>query len=96
MIRYAKRVDGNQKTIVRGLRQIGASVAITSGLGFGFPDLVVGYRGINYFFEIKNENKPPSGRKLTPDQCIFRAEWRGQYHVILNLDEAIAIITRGR
>ena len=95
MNRYAKRVDSNQSKIVAILRQIGASVVITSGLGFGFPDLIVGYRGINYFFEIKDEDKPPSKRKLTPDQCIFRAEWQNQYHVILNADEAIAIITRG-
>src|SRR5688572_22293101 len=42
----AKRVDGNQNIIVKALRNQGASVAITSALGQGFPDIVVGAKGL--------------------------------------------------
>jgi len=45
--------DSNQKQIVRTLRSVGASVAITAKVGNGFPDLVVGYRGEDRQLEVK-------------------------------------------
>ena len=48
-----------------------------------FLDIVVGYNGINYLFEIKNPDYPPSARKLTPDEKIFHDEWCGQADIIL-------------
>lgn len=41
MKRRAARVDANQTKVVEHLRKAGLSVAITSALGNGFPDLVV-------------------------------------------------------
>ena len=37
-----KRTDENQIEIVKTLRQTGISVAVTSNLGDGFPDIVTG------------------------------------------------------
>ena len=89
----AKRVDANQPEIVAALRAIGCSVADTSGAGEGFPDIVVGYRGINYLLEIKDGSKPPSQRVLTPAQKDFHRDWRGQVAIAKDSDEAIKIVT---
>ena len=82
------RTDSNQKIIVEALRKVGASVSITSNLGGGFPDLVVGYRGKSFLFEVKSKKG-----KLTPDQREFFDGWRGEVYVIRNEIEAIMIIT---
>lgn len=91
----AAKTDDNQKLIVDGLRKAGISVAITSSMGAGFPDIVCGHMRRNYLFEVKDGNKPPSQRKLTDDQVKFHDEWRGQINVITCLDEALDIIFRG-
>ena len=91
-MRRAGRTDGNQQQLVKELRDIGCSVAVTSMLGKGFPDIVVGYRGKNYLIEIKDPDKPPSQRKLTPDEVKFQESWRGQYAVIHNLDEFMGLL----
>jgi len=90
----AKKTDDNQSKIVKALRQIGASVFTTHSIGKGFPDIVVGYRSINYLIEIKDGSKPPSRRKLTPDEEIFHRTWSGKVHVVNDENEAIKIITQ--
>lgn len=87
-----KRVDRNQSEIVDALRSIGATVAITSALGKGFPDLVAGYRGKNYLIEVKDWQKRPSERRLTPDEAEWHQSWRGQVCVIETKDEAISLV----
>lgn len=77
MRRRAARVDANQPSIVEALRAAGVRVAITSSLGDGFPD-VVAYRpatGLLRMLEIKDGAKPPSQRKLTPDEEEFAREF---------------------
>lgn len=91
-MRRAARVDANQNEIVQALRDIGASVAITSMLGSGFPDIVVGYRGRNYLFEIKDGSKPPSERKLTEAEQEFHDLWRGTVFVAKDVNEALVEI----
>jgi len=94
MARQFGRTDANQTEIVKDLRRsnLAASVAITSSLGNGFCDIVVGFRGRNYLIEIKDENKPPSKRKLTEPEKEFHDAWRGQIDVAKNLDEVLVII----
>lgn len=92
MVSRARRVDDNQGELVAALRAIGCSVCDLSGVGCGVNDLLVGFRGRNVLIEVKDGAKPPSARKLTPAQVIFRAEWRGQYAVATTVDEAIAIV----
>ena len=87
-----KRVDGNQAEIVGALRDIGASVHPLHMVGRGFPDVCVGFRGRNYLLEIKDGNKPPSRRKLTPDEKKWHQTWNGQVTIVKNIDEALATI----
>lgn len=84
--------DRNQDKIVGALRKVGASVAITSGLGRGFPDLVVGYRTRNILIEVKDGTAPPSKRRLTPDQQEWHDAWRGQVCVVESPEEALRAI----
>lgn len=76
------RVDDNQKSVVRFLRDKGVSVAITSGMGKGFPDLVCGYKGKNILLELKDGAKPLSAQALTPEQRIWHYAWKGQIAVV--------------
>lgn len=92
MKRRAARVDANQGDVVDALRAIGCSVALTHAAGGGFPDLVVGVDGINLLIEVKDGKKPPSERKLTKDQVLFHAQWRGQIAVVKNVAEALQLI----
>jgi hypothetical protein len=67
------RVDANQAHVVRTLRAAGVRVFVTSHVGNGFVD-VVAYRpatGLLRLIEVKDGNKPPSGRKLTEAEEAF-------------------------
>ena len=89
MPRQRAKVDGNQKEIVEFLRANGVSVAITSQLGKGFPDLVCGYRYMTFLLEIKDGSLVPSKQKLTPDEKAFLDSWRGHYAIVTNAGEAL-------
>lgn len=83
------RTDSNQAAIVAALRGVGARVALTHVVGYGFPDLLVGFRGINYLLEIKNID----GRnRLTPAEVIWLEHWRGQVAIVRSPDEALRVI----
>jgi hypothetical protein len=83
----AKRTDSNQAVIVKALRQFGASVKDIHTIGGSF-DILVGYFGKDYKFEIKS----PGGR-LTKDEVEFHKSWRGSpVYVIHTFEEAIEII----
>lgn len=84
-MRLRAKVDDNQKVIVEALRKAGRAVAITSTVGNGFPDLVVGFGGKNFLLEIKKTSKS----KLTPDQLEFISFWRGQWARVETVEEAI-------
>jgi len=88
------RVDDNQKAIVKFLREHGVTVAVTSGMGKGFPDLVCGYKGKNILLELKDGNKPLSQQALTPEQRIWHFEWKGQIDVVNNADMAWELIKK--
>ena len=95
--RTAARTDGNQKEVVAELRKRGCVVAHTHMVGKGFPDIVVGYNGRNYLFEIKDPAKPPSKRRLTKDEEEWFAIWlqEGQVAVIETADQAMEIMRLG-
>ena len=82
------RTDDNQGAIVDALRAIGASVAITSQVGDGFPDLVVASFGEHFLMEVK----VPGGR-LTPAQVDFYRGWAGPVYIVETEAEAIAVVT---
>ena len=92
MARRAAKVDANQKIVVKALRSAGATVQHLHAVGAGCPDLLVGFRGINYLIEVKDGKKPPSARKLTDDQVIWHRDWRGNAHVVKSVTEALAVL----
>ena len=88
----ARKIDGNQNDIVKMLRKIGCSVAITSMIGKGFPDFVCGFRGKNFLFELKDGNKSASRKKLTKDEILFCTTWAGQINTVESFEEILKII----
>ena len=91
-MRRAARTDDNQQQIVKQLRQLGCSVAITSMIGKGFPDLVIGYKNKNFLVELKDGSKPKSQKGLTMDEAKFFTAWKGQCDKCESLEEVCRII----
>lgn len=91
-MRRAAKVDDNQGEIVAALRRVGCSVQSLAGVGRGFPDLAVGFRGRNFFLEVKDGSKPPRKRRLTPDEEAFHAQWRGHAAVVETVEDALKVV----
>lgn len=88
-----RKADANQSRLVSQIRKIpGATVRHTHTVGDGFTDIVVGFRGLNYLFEIKDPDKPLSQRKLTDDEEQFFKEWTGQADVVETIDDVLKIL----
>ena len=91
-MRQANRVDRNQGEIVETLRACGAYVRVVT-MGDGIPDLLVGYNGYTLLLEVKDGNKPPSARELTPAEAKFFKEWTGGMIAVVNsVEEALDIL----
>lgn len=91
-MRRAAKVDANQALIVGALRACGAAVQSLAAVGKGCPDLLVGFKGRNLLMEVKDGRKPPSDRKLTPDQIEWHTAWAGQVVVVENVEQALAAL----
>jgi len=92
-MRRAAKIDDNQKQVVEALRKIpGVSIALTAAVGKGVPDFVVGYKGVNYWIELKDGDKPPSQRKLTEHEEAWHSKWTGQVSICNNLDDVLNVI----
>ena len=63
-------------------------------LGKGAPDILVGFHGENFIFEIKDPDKPPSHRKLTGDEEKWHEKWRGQINTVLYVYDIVEIIKK--
>jgi hypothetical protein len=94
-MRLRGRVDRNQQEIADSLRRAGCSVCVTSNLGVGVADLLAGYRGKNFLFEIKDGTLSPSRRKLTEKERQWHDGWKGQVSVIYSVEDALRIIELG-
>ncbi|SLN74848.1 hypothetical protein ROJ8625_04112 [Roseivivax jejudonensis] len=92
MPRWAAKADANQGEIVAELRARGVTVLYLHRVGMGCPDIACGYKSRNFFFEIKDGNKPPSARRLTDMESLWHVEWNGQVDVIHSAEEALAIM----
>lgn len=88
-MRGGGKPDANQGPIVVALRKAGYSVAITSGVSFGFPDLIVGRCQRNLLMEVKTK-----GGKLNPDQEAFHSYWKGQTCVVFGISDALTAADR--
>ena len=94
-VRRAARTDANQAAIVQALRHIGASVELLHAVGGGCPDLLVGYQGEDGTLEAKDENQPPSKRKLRATQARWKAAWQGRPPVLVKSpQEAVDIVMK--
>lgn len=84
-MRFAKKTDRSQPTIVKELRQRGTQVIITN-FGNDFPDLLIG-GGVNWSLV---EIKEPDG-DLSRGQLEFLANAQGRVGVATDIDTAFAI-----
>lgn len=92
-MRQAARVDDNQAEIVKALRDAGAKVLCLHRVGKGCPDLLIGWQGALALIEVKDGDKRPSARKLTPDEQAFFDEWQGYpVHVIESPLQAMVLL----
>ena len=88
---FPKRTDLNQKKIVTALRKkLNCSVYVTHDQHNGFPDIVVGFKGKNFLFEIKKSEKC----KLTKHQVVFHQKWTGQINTVISFEEILKIIEK--
>jgi len=89
--RQDAKIDANQPEIVERLRSIkGITVEL------GHDDLLVGYKGLTFWYEIKNPELACSkvtGKILEsaikPDQKRIRAEFTGHYKIVSSFEEII-------
>lgn len=87
------RRDDNESGLVLIWRQCGAFwLPMPREAGF---DGLLCFRGVPYVVEVKDGNKPPSARKLTPRELEVKAalEARGvTYYVIETEDQALRLV----
>lgn len=81
---YAKKRDLNEPEIIKALKKAGCTVKTTN-----FVDIVVGHRGFNYLFEIKN---PEGKNNIEESQQDLLDNWRGQYDIIHTAEDALLIL----
>jgi hypothetical protein len=86
------RTDANQADVVQCLRDLGASVQSLADIGQGCPDLLVGWRELNFVLEVKDGAQPPSKRKLTPAEYDWHDAWRGQKRIVYSGIEAVEYV----
>lgn len=88
-IRRAARIDNNQKEIVEALKGI-PSISVE----VGHDDILVGFEGKTYWFEIKSkealnkEGKVREGRKQDSQKRLSET-WKGHYQIVSSLDEIL-------
>jgi hypothetical protein len=86
---FAKKVDKNQASVVKALRDNGADVHLLHMVGGGIPDLLVAYEGHTILMEVKDG----ANKKFTPDQIKFIAGWKGGHLYRVNSsEEAIEVL----
>jgi len=82
------KVDINQSQIVEQLRIYpGISVKCVH-IVKNFADILVGFEGRNYLFEIKTDVK----KKLTEGEIKFQNNWTGQIDTIYSANDILRII----
>lgn len=85
MYRRDYNTDSNQKDIVKALRKIPGVMVKT-----GMDDILVGYKGVNYWIEIKvSEAAAKQKSKTTQKQKELDESWAGHYLVAWTLDQIL-------
>ncbi len=102
-MRRAGKIDTVQRDIVHALRQAGCPVFVASGVGNGFPDLVVG--GWNRYTDMPEifllELKTPGRERFTEAERRFFETWKswhlaGKVVVVHTIEEALRAVGRLR
>ena len=88
-MRRAARTDDNHAAVMRCLRKAGAEVTDLSKVGQGCPDLLVSHAGKWYLVEVKDGQKAPSQRKLTPAQHEWHKKQMAHVCVVENEHDAL-------
>lgn len=86
------RSDLNQASLVKAIRGLPQefTVHVTSGLGRGFPDLVIAGPRITGGYEtILGEVKGGPKYKLTEDEEKFHANWRGTILILWEVNQVL-------
>lgn len=92
-MRRAAKVDDNQAEIVNALWRAGATVQSLAAVGNGVPDLLIGFRGRLSLLEVKDGDKAPSRRRLTPDQANWHDVWKDTpLHVVETPEQALRAV----
>ena len=88
--RYAARVDSNQNDIVSALRDIPCVTVEVN-----HDDVLVGYQGRTYWYEIKNPNTVSTKTGEVRESAIktsqkkIRAIWTGHYKIVYSITEIL-------
>ena len=95
-MRRAPRKDANHAAVVKALEMVGCKVQDLAAVGDGCGDLIVGIPATPRtlaFMEVKDGDKPPCERRLTPHQVRWHAKWDGYpVHIVESVSEALAIV----
>ena len=90
-MRRKYKADRNESEIVRQLRAIPGVTVET-----GHDDLLVGYQGKSYWFEVKNpdavrkDGKPYAKANMTAKkQARLEQSWAGHYRIVSSLDQIL-------
>ena len=90
-MRRAAKKDANHAEIVKAFEKMGCSVIDVSATPCGL-DILVGYGGLCMPVEIKDGSKPPSARKLTPNEAKIHARWTGGARLVKDFDDVVATV----
>lgn len=82
----ANRRDSNHIEIRDAFRRLGFAVKDVADLK-NFCDLLISKNGLTWCVEIKDGKKPPSKRKLTEGEEIFRHNWQGSYAIVMSVSD---------
>jgi Holliday junction resolvase len=86
---YIKKVDKNQKDVVKALRDYGAQVFLLHTVGGGIPDLMCCYNDQTILMEVKDGED----KKLTPQQITLFANWiGGPLYRVNSVQEAVEVL----
>lgn len=95
--RQAAKIDANQPQIVEQLRKLGYSVET------GKDDILVGYQGKTFWFELKDPEKALSKKtgeildsQIKPSQKKLNTEWKGHYRIVHSIEQILDEIGRAQ
>jgi len=88
--RQAAKTDNNQSQIVKELRQIPGVTVVT-----GHDDLLIGYKGKTYWFEIKDPEMVGKDGNVRPSaikesQKSLLANYTGHYRIVWSIDQILS------